>query len=67
MISSNAAPALLGRLLFVSGKQLKTAAHTIGAVSPETLFTGHASKEKHLRLPEDIAARARRLAGKLVA
>jgi hypothetical protein len=56
LISSSAAPSWMGRWLFASGRQLDTAAKTIGAKSVGTLFTGRKSRE-----------RARALASRLIA
>jgi multimeric flavodoxin WrbA len=67
LISSSAAPSLLGRLMFASCKQLKMAANTIGANPVGTLFTGRASQEKHMRLPLETRQRAQRLANRLLA
>lgn len=66
LISSSAAPWWLGRWMFGTSKQLNMAAKSIGADSIGTLFTGLASTEKHKRLPQKTANRARLLAGKLV-
>ena len=66
LISSSAAPALMGRWLFGSSKQLRMAAKTIGAEPVGTLFTGMISTEKHRRLPQKTIARARAMAVKLL-
>ena len=66
LISSSAAPAFFGRLFYNSNKQLKMTAQTIGAKPVGTLFTGMISKEKHQRLPQQTAARARILATRLI-
>jgi multimeric flavodoxin WrbA len=67
LISSSAAPSWMGRWLFASGRQLDTAAKTIGAKSVGTLFTGLASAEKHQRLSRKSRERARALASRLIA
>ena len=67
LISSSAAPALMGRWLFSSSRQLRMAAQTIGADPVGTLFTGMISKEKHPQLPPKTVARARAMAVKLLA
>lgn len=67
LISSSAAPAFVGRWLYGSGRQLQMTAKTIGARPIGTLFTGLVSKEKHQRLPQDVADKARLMAGKLLA
>lgn len=66
LISSSAAPALMGRWLFGSSKQLRMAAQTIGAEPVGTLFTGMISTEKHRQLPQKTLARARAMAVKLL-
>lgn len=67
LISSSAAPALMGRWLFGSSKQLRMAAQTIGAEPVGTLFTGMISAEKHRQLPPKTVAKARAMAIKLLA
>ena len=67
LISSSAAPALMGRWMFGSSKQLRMAAQTIGADPVGTLFTGMISKDKHQRLPQKTVDRARAMAVKLLA
>jgi len=67
LISSSAAPSWMGRWLFGSGRQLDTAAKTIGAKSVGMLFTGLASTEKHKRLTQKSVDRARALAARLLA
>ena len=67
LISSSAAPALMGRWMFSSSKQLRMAAQTIGADPVGTLFTGMISKDKHQRLPQKTADKARAMAAKLLA
>ena len=66
LISSSAAPALMGRWLFGTSKQLKMTAKTIGADAVGTLFTGFASKDKHQRLPSSIVTKAQTMANKLI-
>ncbi len=66
LISSSAAPALMGRWLFGSSKQLRMAAQTIGAEPVGTLFTGMISTEKHQQLPQKNVAKARAMAIKLL-
>ena len=66
LISSSAAPALLGRWLFGSSKQLRMTAKTIGADPVGTLFTGMISMDKHQRLPQRTADKARAMAAKLL-
>ena len=66
LISSCAAPGFLGRLVFGTHKQLKTTAHTIGAKTVGTLFTGLVAKDPHHRLTEKVQAKAKALAVKLL-
>lgn len=67
LISSSAAPALMGRWIFGSSKQLRMAARTIGADPVGTLFTGMISMDKHQRLPQKTEDKARKMAAKLLA
>jgi len=67
LISSSAAPSWIGRWLYGSSKQLDMTAKTVGAKSVGTLFTGLASTEKHKRLAQKSAGRARALAARLLA
>ncbi len=66
LISSCAAPGFLGRLVFGTHKQLKTTAHTIGAKTVGTLFTGLVAKDPHHRLTEKVQVKAKALAVKLL-
>jgi multimeric flavodoxin WrbA len=66
LISSSAAPALMGRWLFGTSKQLRMTAQTIGADVVGTLFTGFASQNKHQRLPSTIVAKAETMAYRLI-
>jgi multimeric flavodoxin WrbA len=65
LISSSAAPAIMGRWLFTSCRQLKVAAKTVGAKSVGTLFTGLIADEAEPHLSDRAKARAARLALKL--
>ena len=67
LISSSAAPALMGRWMFGSGKQLRIAAQTIGAKPIGTLFTGMISMDKQQRLPQKTADKTRAMVVKLLA
>ena len=67
LISSSAAPGLLGRWMYGSAQQLKMTAQTIGAEPVGILFTGLISQEQHKRLPQKAADRARRMAARLIA
>ena len=66
LVSSCAAPGILGRLLFGTDKQLKMTAKTIGAEIVGTLFTGMIAKEQHPKLAEGVLAKITVLAGRLV-
>lgn len=66
LISSSAAPSWMGRWMFGTGRQLDTAAKTIGAKSVGTLFTGLANSERHQRLAQQSVDRARALAARLI-
>ena len=67
LISSSAAPGWIGRIMFASPRQLKKVAKTLGAATVGVLFTGQIAKTPHKRLPDEAAARARRLAQRLLA
>jgi multimeric flavodoxin WrbA len=66
LVSSCAAPGILGRLFFGTDKQLKITAKTIGAEVVGTLFTGMIAKEQHPKLAEGVLAKIKVLAGRLV-
>ena len=66
LISSCAAPGLLGRFLYSSRKQLKITAETIGAKPVGMLFSGMISKQPNQHLPEKLEEKARALAEKLL-
>jgi len=66
LITSSAAPALLGRYFFYTTKQLKMTAKTIGADTVGTLFTGLASMEAQQKLPERSIRKIQKLASKLL-
>jgi len=66
LISSCAAPGILGRWLFGTSKQLKMTAQTIGAGVVGTLFTGLIAREPQPRVPAGVQAKAKALAAKLV-
>ncbi len=66
LISSCAAPGVLGRWLYGTHKQLKTTAQTIGADTVGTLFTGMVAKDTHQRIAPRVQERAKVLAAKLV-
>jgi multimeric flavodoxin WrbA len=66
LVSSCAAPGILGRWFFGTDKQLKMTAKTIGAEFVGTLFTGMIAKEQHPKLAEGVLAKIKALAGRLV-
>jgi len=66
LVSSCAAPGVMGRWLYSTRKQLQTTAKTIGARPVGTLFTGLVSKDPHPELSERVRSRAASLAMKLV-
>jgi len=66
LISSCAAPGLLGRWTNSAEKQLKMTAQTIGADSVGTLFTSLIAGDQEMRLPDRAIQRAEALAKKLM-
>jgi hypothetical protein len=66
LVSSCAAPGIMGRLLFETRKLLKTTAKTIGADTVGTIFTGLISQEPHPKLSKTVQAKADKLAKKLI-
>ena len=66
LVSSCAAPGIIGHLFFNSTKQLKMTAKTIGAYAVGTLFTGFVSKEPHPKLSSKVQTKAKLLATKLM-
>jgi len=59
LISSSAAPGLMGRWLYASGRQLRTVAKIIGAKPVGLLFSGMASQQAQPRLsPRTVTAAA---------
>lgn len=66
LITSSAAPGLIGRLFYTTTKQLKMTAKIIGAKPVGTLFIGLMSQAEQPRLPEQVQARIRKAVGKLV-
>lgn len=65
LISSCAAPGILGRLAYGTRRQLKAAAATIGAESIGTVFVGLISKDPGARLPDITRRRTEALAQRL--
>lgn len=67
IVSSCAAPSLLGRLTYVTNKNLRIAAKTIGGKVVGSMVTGWAAKKPEQALPRRAKRRARALAPKLAA
>lgn len=65
LVSSCGAPGLLGRLSFMSLRELKIAARTFGARSRGSMLTGLVSRERHPELSPRTQRTARRLAQRL--
>ena len=66
LVSSCAAPGIMGRWMYHSRSQLKMTAKTIGAAPVGTLFTGLVASHPRTELPEPACRRARALAAKLL-
>ena len=66
LISSCAAPGIMGRWMYGTNRQLKMTAQMIGADSVGTLFTGLIGENSDQKLPSQIEAKARVLATKLL-
>lgn len=66
LISSCAAPGLMGRWLYTTHKQLKLTAKIIGANPVGTLFTGLIAGEPDAKFPERVRLKAEVLARKLI-
>ncbi len=66
LISSCAAPGILGRWLYGTHRQLKGTAETIGATTVGTLFTGLVAKKSHPRVSQRVRAKAGALATRLL-
>ncbi len=66
LVSSCAAPGIIGRLMYGSHKQLKMTAKTIGADAVGSLFIGSISKESHQAIPEGIEKKVKILVKKLL-
>ena len=66
LISSCAAPGLLGRWLYGTHSQLKMTVKIIGADTVGTIFTGMISKQPDPELPEKVNSKITKLAEKLV-
>ena len=66
LISSCAAPGILGRFVYSTGGQLRSTAKTVGAKVVATLFTGLVSGEPRPELPARVRRRAVVAARRLV-
>lgn len=66
LISSCAAPGILGRWMYSTAGQLRTTAKTIGADATGTLFLGMIAKQPHPRLTEKKRAQAEALGARLL-
>lgn len=66
LVTSCAAPEILGRLFYSTGKQLKQTAKLIGARSEGFLMTGFAASDQHLRIDNKVQKKARKMARRLV-
>lgn len=66
LVSSCAAPGILGRWFFPTHKQLKMTAKIIGAKNVGTLFTGLIAKEFQPVLPQHVQAKIKALSVKLI-
>ncbi len=66
IVSSCAAPALIGRCVYGTNRQLRLAAKTIGAYVAGSIVTGLISQEPQSILPERARKRIPKLASKLV-
>lgn len=66
LVSSCAAPGIIGRWLYGTHKQLNVTAKTIGADPVGTLFIGLIGKQPQPRLLEGVGKKAKVLAEKLV-
>jgi len=66
LVSSCAAPGIMGRLFLNTLKELKSTAKTIGAEPVGTLFTGLVATDPDHKISEKVQARARVLAAKLL-
>ncbi|NOY38996.1 MAG: flavodoxin family protein [Nitrospirae bacterium] len=66
LLSSCAAPGIVGRWFGETHKQLKMTAKTTGARPVGTLFTGLIAKDPHPRLPDHVFTKINSLAEKLL-
>jgi len=66
LVTSCAAPGIIGRLLYGTHKQLKMTAQTIGAQTVGTLYSGLISKQPHATLANNVERKIATLAAKLL-
>ncbi len=66
LVSSCAAPGVVGRWLFATRKQLKMTAQTIGAATVGVIFTGLIGKKTQPNLTARVQSKIRKAAAKLV-
>jgi multimeric flavodoxin WrbA len=66
LISSCAAPGIMGRWFYNTTRQLRMTAKVIGADTVGVLFTGLVSKQQHPKLSDKTRAKAKSLAARLV-
>ena len=66
LVWSCAAPAIMGRLLYQTHKQLRMTAKTIGADSVGAIYTGMISKQPHPALPDHALSKIKALSARLV-
>lgn len=66
LVSSCAAPAIFGRWVYTTHKQLKMTARTIGAETVGTQFTGLIAKQSHPGLSARVQKKAESLVTKLL-
>ena len=66
LVSSCAAPGIMGRMMYGTHKQLKMTAQTIGAGTVGTLFTGLIAKDPKQTLPDNVQKKIKTLAVKLL-
>ena len=66
LVSSCAAPGIIGRWMYVTHKQLKMTAQTIGAATVGTLFTGSIARNPQQTLPKEVHKKIQKLAAKLL-
>ncbi|ABM02343.1 NADPH-dependent FMN reductase [Psychromonas ingrahamii 37] len=66
LVSSCAAPGILGRLIYGTHKQLKMTAQTIGAKTVGTVFVGLIAKDSQQKLANNIHRKVQKLSAKLL-